>query len=289
MKNISSDIANFLIQNEQLINRNNFQQVYKNFDILRLKAGIRYIASYLTEIFINSGIDFLIHMDRIPDSCFQDLDIKSISIPSSIKIIQDKAFEGCKHLSNVQLADSIEIIYAMAFSDCPQLRTITLPDSITLIGSFAFSDCPQLKTITLPDSITSLESFAFYNCVNLNQVTIGKNLHKLPISCFAMCDSLSHIIIPDSITSIESGSFSGSGVEELKLPHSLEILSDIVYGCQRLRSIYIPKSCTRIDAHQFRSCPKLKDIYFEGSEEEWQSKIDYNIRKSIKIHFNVKY
>lgn len=266
MKSIPSEISNFLIQNEHLINRDDFQQVYARFNAVTDNTGWSYFAFYLTEIFINSGIDFLVHMDHIPDRCFSELDIKYISIPSSIKEIGEGAFRSCRHLSKVQLTNGIERIDGTAFYSCPELKAISLPDSLTHLGSSAFD-----------------------GCVNLNQVTIGKNLHKIESDCFLNCVLLKHIIIPDSITVIETGVFDGSGLEELKLPHSLERLISIVWGCKGLKSIYIPKSCTSIDTYQFRYCPELQDIYFEGSEQEWQSKIEYEIRKEINIHFNVKY
>ena len=86
---------------------------------------------------------------------------------------------------------------------------------------------------------------------------------------YAFCHriTLTSITIPNSVTSIGYEAFS---------------------GCTGLTSITIPNSVTSIDYEAFRDCQNLKDIYFTGSEEEWNAirKGDAYIPYDCTIHYN---
>ena len=262
---LSPALRDFLVKQSDLIDNNNFEELY-------LKAFFnepRIEEHELTWVLIRSDIDFLSHMTEISHHCFAGLDIKSIVIPPSIREISYNAFTDCKSLINVEISDGVEDIWHDAFSSCTALKRIILPDSVKNIRDGIFSDC-----------------------ISLESVSIGKNIHVLPEGAFWGCESLSHIDIPTNIIGIAPNAFAESGLETLKVPHSIGKLNNIVTGCQKLREIYIPNLRRAMDfeKYQFESCPQLTDIYFEGTEEDWSSLVHPGeIRKSIKIHFNVKY
>lgn len=67
--------------------------------------------------------------------------LESVSFASSVKTIENGAFEGCTSLSSVGFDDiscGVETIDAYAFKDCPKLNHIALPDTVNSIGSQAF-------------------------------------------------------------------------------------------------------------------------------------------------------
>lgn len=52
----------------------------------------------------------------------------------------------------------------------------------------------------------------------------------------------------------------------------LASISDAVFvGCDALKSIVIPKSVTSIGPMAFNWCFGLTDVYYEGTEEEWNN------------------
>lgn len=263
---LSPALRDFLVKHSDLIDNNNFQELYLEAFFNEPRIEDR----ELTWVLIHSNIDFLSHMTEIPHHCFKGLDIKGIFIPPSIREISYNAFTDCKSLINVEISDGVEWIW-----------------------DYAFSSCTALKRIILPDSVTNIRNGIFMDCTSLESVSIGKNIHILPEEAFYGCESLSHIDIPTNITGIAPNAFSESGLETLKVPHSVGELNNIVTGCQKLREIYIPylRSPADFATYQFRKCPQLTDIYFEGTEENWRDIVHYpgEIRKSIKIHFNVKY
>lgn len=79
--------------------------------------------------------------------------INIISLPNSIKAIEEKAFEGCNKLGSFIIEDvekaELQDIGSNAFSGCGELKAITLPSSTRNIGSYAFDGCKKIEIITI--------------------------------------------------------------------------------------------------------------------------------------------
>ena len=69
---------------------------------------------------------------------------QTITIPESVKIIDDEVFFRKERLFSVTIPDSVTTIGDYAFSFCSSLSSITIPDSVTSIGKSAFSACKEL-------------------------------------------------------------------------------------------------------------------------------------------------
>ena len=87
-------------------------------------------------------------------------------------------------------------------------------------------------------------------CKSLESVTMGNGLTSIGYGAFYGCSSLTSITIPDSVTYIGSYAF---------------------YNCSSLTSITIPDSVTSITEWAFRDCSSLKDVYYTGTEQQWNS------------------
>ena len=97
----------------------------------------------------------------------------SITIPSSVTSIGERAFEDCSSLTSVTFGVNSRLtsIGDDAFYGCSGLTSIMIPDSVISIGSSAFEDCSSLTSITIPGSVTSIGSLAFGYCSKLTSVT----------------------------------------------------------------------------------------------------------------------
>ena len=176
--------------------------------------------------------------------------LTSVTIPDNITNIGASAFEGCSKLTSVTIPDSVTSIEGSAFKGCSKLTSVTIPGNVTSIGTFAFSNCTGLTSVTIPDSVTSIGTCAFQNCVNLTSVTIGNNVTSIGSDAFWECSRLTSVTIPDSVTSINGRTF---------------------YGCTRLTSVTIPDSVTSIGIRAFYGCSSLADVYYSGSESDWNN------------------
>lgn len=109
---------------QELVKESNFEELYKQFDNI---TDYTYETHYLTDIFIEAGIDPLKYMDAVPIAYLYrtDLDLREINIPDNIKYIYKQAFEEAR------------------------LRKVTIPKTVIKIASSAFSDNPSLTEINV--------------------------------------------------------------------------------------------------------------------------------------------
>ena len=176
--------------------------------------------------------------------------LTSITISDSVETIGNAALWLCSSLTSVTIPDSVKIIGEWAFGRCESLTNLTIPDSVTTIEEYAFSNCESLVSVTIPDSVTTIDDWAFSNCTSLVSITIPKGVTSLANYVFSGCTSLTSITIPDNITTICEGAFS---------------------SCKGLTSITIPNSVTSIDNWTFWDCDKLTNVYYSGTEEQWNN------------------
>lgn len=109
---------------------------------------------------IGEGVTTVVIADgvtEIPDNAFAGSNIKSVSIPSSVKRIGYRAFAGCHGLTTVVIPEGVEEIAMAAFSWCDGLREVALPHSLKKTGEYAFEHCPNLKFVQITDQQGQLD------------------------------------------------------------------------------------------------------------------------------------
>ena len=122
----------------------------------------------------------------------------------------------------------------------------------------------KLTSITIPENITSIGRCAFSGCDGLTNITIPDSVTSIGSAAFENCSGLTSIVIPDSVTSIDHWAFQ---------------------YCTGLTSATIGNGVKSISRYAFWDCASLKDIYFNGTKDQWNiiKKIDSGI-KNCTIH-----
>jgi hypothetical protein len=212
---------------------------------------------------------------------YQNSNIKSVIIENGVTSIGNLAFSSCNSLIEVSLPSSIISLGVSAFSGCENLMSISISANVADIQSIAFAGCKKLTSIEVDsnnENYSSINGVLFdKNITELVCYPAGKNdasytvpntVKSFAYGSFYDCENLTSVIIPNGVTSIGGASF---------------------WNCKNLKSIVIPKSVTKIDLFSFNGCESLKDIYYTGTQDEWNNITigDGNINlTSATIHYN---
>ena len=203
--------------------------------------------------------------------------LTSITIPDGVSRIGSHAFNGCTSLTSIVIPNSVTSIGDHAFHDCTSLTSITIPDSVTTIGDGTFYGCDSLTSITIPDSVTTICDYSFTSCDSLTSVTFGENSQLTTIDwyAFSFCDSLTSVTFGENsqLTTIGASVFyKCTSLTSIVIPDSVTTIGGYAFeDCILLTSIVIPKSVTIIGDYAFYYCTSLTDVYYTGTEEQWNS------------------
>lgn len=121
----------------------------------------------------------------IGEDSFSNTGITEISIPASVKSIEDYVFGYCSNLASVKFPDGLESIGGLAFRACESLKSIVIPDSVTKVDPFVFSECYSLANVVIGSGITEIPIEMFYGCISLETVHIPASVKEINAGAFA--------------------------------------------------------------------------------------------------------
>lgn len=154
--------------------------------------------------------------------------ITSLTIPSSVTLVESYAFQNLNNLTSVTFQGKIIVIEESTFNGCTSLESVTLQEGLMEIGYRAFYNCTRLKNIKLPSTVSTLGSNVFAECSSLESITIPGKVAAIESSAFLNCTSLTKVKLEDGITAIEGTAFAGcTALEELDIPKSVTRISSI--------------------------------------------------------------
>lgn len=187
---------------------------------------------------------------------------KAYKIPDRVTEINNKAFEGCSTLQNIDIPNSVKTIGIRAFNCCFSLESIDIPHGVTSINKGVFSSCRSLQVVDIPCSVTSIDDSAFSFCKSLRYVDIPSSVTSIGMFAFNACHSLLAICIPDTITHISSRIFNECyALQDIIIPSSvMEIGGYAFYNCRSLKHIELSEDLLVIKPGAFSFCSALKSI-----------------------------
>lgn len=162
-------------------------------------------------------------------------DIESITIPEGVVRIMPGAFEGCINLKSVSLPKSLKFLEKKQFAGCSMLETISIPDGIRRIPEYAFHGCTNLTSVSIPASVVSIGHSAFAGCTMLKSISIPDGVKEIESYTFKDCSSLEFISIPDSVTNVRICSIEGcTNLLSVRLPeHFSKRVENIMLSINR--------------------------------------------------------
>lgn len=143
---------------------------------------------------------------KIGKGAYKGITATSITIPESVKIIDDMAFMDCHELESVVFASNVVEIRECAFQNCYKLKDVTLNDGLYRLGKSAFSGCYALTRIDIPSSVAVIDNYCFTN-TNLESIKLPDGMYYIAEGTFMGCSNLKSVEIPDSIEVIDHQAF----------------------------------------------------------------------------------
>lgn len=195
--------------------------------------------------------------------CFRDCAVETVSLPDSIEVLPNEAFDDCGQLKEVSLPASLKTIGNYAFGGCEVLEHVTIPPTVSRIGDGAFYACGSLVgNVTIPETTESIGDSAFWSCRLLDSVIFANNskLKSIGKKAFQYDEKLISISIPDTVSAIGSEAFGCcTMLVEVHLPSHLTSISDYCFNqCLSLNRINVPLTLTYIGIDAFYNCSSLK-------------------------------
>ena len=201
-----------------------------------------------------------------------------IEIPEGVTTLGNSAFFGCDNLKKVRynaraaadltglsgafrsagasvggvkviFGESVEKIPGNIFSNCESLTSVTIGSNVTSIGDNAFLGCKGLVEINYNARAAECAEDSFDSGDGL-KVTFGDSVERIPDYIFQDCPGLTSVTIGSSATTIGHYAFN---------------------RCTGLTSIKIPESMTNIGYMAFSGCTSLADVYYGGTERQWNA------------------
>ena len=181
------------------------------------------------------------------------------------------------------------------------ITSIIIPEGVTYIEDAAFY-MSDLTSITIPSTITEIRGAnVFSYCSNLMEVNISDLSAWCKIkfsddSCnplynfgylYLNGELLTELIIPDNTPVNAYAFYRCSGITKVVFPDGIKIVGRYAfYYCRDLQSLTVPHSITSFGGYTFKGCKSLTDIYYYGTEAEW-NKFAYtaSVPSSATIHY----
>jgi hypothetical protein len=154
---------------------------------------------------------------------------ETYSIPSTVNVIGDLAFNNSAHLKSLNVPSSVTSISSSAFLGGTSLTsfvvdavsdyfnstdgvlfnadrttliaypvkslitTYSIPSTVKIIGDYAFSNCADLTNVTIPQGVESIGVYAFHYCTGLASLTIPSSVNEIKAYAFESCMGLRRV------------------------------------------------------------------------------------------------
>ena len=172
-------------------------------------------------------------------------------VPEGIVTIGKKAFDG-RYVSEITLPSTLKKIDDYAFSNCQSLKSITIPENVKIIGKYAFYNDTWLKEVNLPDGLEFIDACAFSKCTWLESINLPIGLQYL--GDLALCEThIEQVTIPANLITIGDNPFYGdSKLVSLKVDPANSLYCIVDY-C--LYDVKQSKLITALQTHSFDAFP----------------------------------
>ena len=222
--------------------------------------------------------------------------LENIIIPDGVTFIRYYTFYGCESLEWVSLPESVYYIDQFAFKNCSSLKSIIIPSAVTKIAIAAFLHCDALTTVYYggtEDKWSTISIEGNNGCLNGVRKYYFSQTEPEKDGYFWHFDT-------DGVTPVSWGNepnysygleyslnSDGKGYtvvgmgdcidKDLIIPSTHEGLpvnaigENAFNGNTDITYVLIDRAITSIGQGSFNLCKSLKNVYYNGTKEEWET------------------
>lgn len=250
-------------------------------------------------------------LEYIGKEAFKDSLLKSVTIASGVKVIDDRAFENTAVTSVKFDGKSLEKLGSAAFKGCAKLKKIILPVSVkeiptdafanckTLafaeakgvekIGKYAFSGCSSLKSFNIPANVETVDPASFLGCENLTEISVDESNVFLKVVDGAVVSyndegEWNKIVlypqgkdgaftVPETVTEIgEKAFYDCDGLTEIIFHDGFKTIGkEAFFDCDALTTVTMPADADNIGEYAFASCNELREFVVNSNYTKYEN------------------
>ncbi len=241
-----------------------------------------------------SSITLPSKLTHIGNRAFYGAGLYGITLPNTVKVLDEYSFANCTNLSSIKLSNSLEWVGDYSFANCSKKVNVTRKNGLAYLGSeenpylllldlsnvaepvenpfvidentkfihtWAFMNAGA-TTVTIPDSVIFIGTEAFKGCGALSSVVIGEGVEYIGDSAFKDCDDLKSVKFTGAVKFMGYYVFENCNyIETVDFGDKMEYIGNAAFmGCWFIQEITIPDSVTYIGQKAFLSCVDLKKV-----------------------------
>jgi hypothetical protein len=162
----------------------------------------------------------------------------------------------------------VEQIAHRAFVQCTALKSVSLGQSLESIGAEAFYCCDKsLEDVFFAGDLAAW-CRVYLGDMYANPVYYGGKLYLKGV------DLRGDIVIPDGVGSLKYHFYGMDGITSVTIGEGVGRINErTFYDCDGITSVRIGADVTYIGNSAFASCGSLSTVYYDGTTQDWVTKV----------------
>ncbi len=252
-------------------NTSTYREKIKSVIIEEGVTSVAYNAFYSSSLKLES-VTLPSSLDSIGDRAFyQQKLLQEISIPENVSYVGNQAFAYCDNLKIVYWNTSKITLNAWSSSSTPfysskNINTFVFSDKIKTIPDYLCYGLSSLAQVSLPATLDSIGYQAFYQTA-LREITIPENVSYVGNQAFASCDSLTTVhwntskMRMNNIWSSSNAPFNNSkNITTVTFDNNVKVIPNYLFrNCTNLTQVSLPAALDTIGGSAFYGT-KIKEI-----------------------------